>query len=358
MNRISIILLGGVFFCLLLSFIPVSAEDRPVSGKKSPAFEPIDKVILDFMDKIDCQAATVAISLNGLLVYSRGYGWSDEAKTKSVAPNALMRIASVTKPITSAAIKNAFRSRQLSLDTRAFDLIAVKSPDDKIADPRINSITVAQLLEHKGGWDREATFDPMFRTKQIEKELKLSDPVTPTNVIEFMLTKQLQFNPGEKSVYSNFGYCVLGRVLEKVMKKPYAECIHQSICRPLGIRDIKLGYGSVKKRDSREVWYPVDEDAFSLDIMDAHGGLIASAPALCQFLHSYWISGEPRLPGQREEWTFFGTLPGTTAMIRQRADGVNIAVLLNGRREKHYDSDDDSLKKAIDQAVEAIGKGK
>jgi CubicO group peptidase (beta-lactamase class C family) len=358
MNLTSGSFLSAVLLCLSLSSSIAVADDRPVSGKKVPGFEPIDEAVLKFMDTIGCQAATIAVSVDGRLHYSRGYGWSDESKKEHVKPDALMRIASATKPITAAAVKNAFRNKQLSLDAKAFELIAVKAPGGKVADPKISIITVGQLLEHKGGWDRDATFDPMFRTKQIEKELQLTNPASPVNVIEYMLTQPLQFTPGEKSVYSNFGYCVLGRVLEKVMKKPYFDCVQQGVCKPLGIKDIKLGYGALKKRDPREVWYPVAEDAFSLDVMDAHGGLIASAPALCQFLQAYWISGEPRFQGKRENWTFFGSLPGTTAMIRQREDGINVAVLLNGRRDKDWKEDNESLKQAIDQAIEKISKGK
>jgi CubicO group peptidase (beta-lactamase class C family) len=335
----------------------VGAEERPVSGKKVPGFEPVDKAIHDFMDTIGCQAATVAVSRDGRLVYSRGYGWSDKEKKKRVAPDALMRIASVSKPITAAAVRNAIRANQLSLDTKAFELIAVKAPGGKVADARIGDITVGQLLEHKGGWDREKSFDPMFRTRRIEKELSFTKPARPVNVIEYMLTQPLQFTPGEKTVYSNFGYCVLGRVLEKVMKKPYSECIQQSVCKPLGLKDIKVGSSDSKKRDAREVWYPVADDAFSIEVMDAHGGLIASAPALCQFLQGDWVSGEPRQPGQRQEWTFFGSLPGTTAMVRQRPDGLNIAVLLNGRRDLHLKEDNDALKEAIEKAIDQVGKG-
>jgi hypothetical protein len=92
--------------------------------------------------------------------------------------------------------------------------------------------------------------------------------------------------------------------------------------------------------------------------MDSHGGLIASAPALCQFLQAYWISGEPRLQGQRGDWTFFGSLPGTTALVRQREDGLNVAVLLNGRRDDHFGEDNDTLKQAIDRAMDKVGKGR
>jgi CubicO group peptidase (beta-lactamase class C family) len=334
------------------------AEERPVSGKESPGFESVDKVVLDFMDTIGCQAATVAVARDGRLLHSRGYGWSDEARRKPVQPDALMRIASVTKPITSAAVKNAIRAGKISLETKAFEFIAVKAPGGKSADARISRITVCQLLEHQGGWDREASFDPMFRTKLIEKELELKNPAGPVNVIEYMLTQPLQFGPGEKSVYSNFGYCVLGRVLEKAMAKPYFECVQESVCGPLGIKDIKPGHSPSKERDPREVWYPVAEDAFSLEVMDAHGGLIASAPALCRFLQSYWISGEPRLLGQRADWACFGSLPGTTAMVRQRQDGFDVAILLNGRRDKQIDKDDETLKQAIDRALDKIGQGK
>lgn len=139
--------------------------------------------------------------------------------------------------------------------------------------------------------------------------------------------------------------------IEKVMKQPYAACIGQSVCGPLGIKDLKLGYAALRERDRREVSYPVAPDAFPLDIMDAHGGLIASAPALCQFLEAYWINGNQRLPGQRANWTFFGSLPGTTSMVRQRQDGINVAVLFNGRRDTRFNDDNASLQSAIDQAI-------
>ena len=343
-----------VFGCGVLA----SAEDRPVSGRNVAGFEAVDRAVLGFMDTLGCQAAVIAVAKDGQRLYSRGYGWSDEAKKTPVPPDALMRIASVTKPVTAAAIKNAIRAKQFSLDTKAFELIAVKPAGGRLADPRINAITVGQLLEHRGGWDREASFDPMFLSRQIEKELALKAPATPVNVIEYMQARPLQFSPGEKSVYSNFGYCVLGRVLETAMKKPYSDSIQESICRPLGISDIRLGSSSLKKRDPREVWYPVAEDAFSLEVMDAHGGLIASAPALCQFLKAYWINGDPRLPGQRADWTFFGSLPGTTAMVRQRSDGIDVAVLFNGRRDQHINEDNGELKKMIDQAIEKASREK
>ena len=95
-------ILSATFLCLFLANTLAVAQDRPTTGKKQRGLEPIDKAVLDFMDTIGCQAATIAVSVDGKLIYSRGYGWSDEAKKKPVSPDALMRIASVSKPITAA----------------------------------------------------------------------------------------------------------------------------------------------------------------------------------------------------------------------------------------------------------------
>ena len=70
------------------------------------------------------------------------------------------------------------------------------------------------------------------------------------------MARPLQFAPGERYAYSNFGYCVLGRVLEKAMNKTWFECVQESICQPLRITDIKLGHSASSQRDPREVWYP------------------------------------------------------------------------------------------------------
>jgi len=302
------------------------------------------------MDTIGCTSATVAISKNGKLLYSRGFGWSDEAKQKPTAPDALMRIASVTKPITAAAVKAAIRAKLISPETKAFEYLAIKAPAGKTIEPQLGQITVEQLLDHKGGWNAQASFDPMFRMKLIGEELALDGPVKPVNIVEYMLDKPLQLKPGQKYAYSNFGYCVLGRVLEKATKKPYFDAVQQIICKPLGIKDIKPASSDPKKRDPREVWYPADADEMPMEVLDSVGGLIASAPALCQFMDAYWIGGDQRQAGSTGEWIAFGSLPGTTSMAHQRKDGLNVAVIMNGRRNT-FVKDNDLLKKSLEEAL-------
>jgi N-acyl-D-amino-acid deacylase len=345
-----VISLAGL--CLLAC--RAAAEERPLTGTPVPAFAPLDRAVLRFMDTVHSQAATVAVSRDGKLLYTRGYGWSDADRKTPTPPDALLRIASVSKPITAAEVGKLVRDDRLTLDTRVFPLLGLEPYNGKEGDPRLGAVTVRHLLEHRGGWDRERSYDPMFRTAAIEKSLRLTGPAKPGDVVRYMLAKPLQFAPGERSAYSNFGYCVLGRVIEKVTGRPYADAVRRDVFRPLGVEDIKPGHSATRDRDPREVWYPVADDAFSLEVMDAHGGWVASAPALCRFLDAYWLSGEPRHDGHGS-LTAFGSLPGTTAMAHQRPDGLNVAVLFNNRRDEHIDADIDLLGRSVDEALDTLG---
>jgi CubicO group peptidase (beta-lactamase class C family) len=293
---------------------------------------------------------------DGELLYSRGHGWCDAAGRKPVAPDALVRIASVTKSFTAAAVRGLIRDGKLTPDLKVFPYLGLAVPGGQAPDPRLDRVTVRHLLEHKGGWDEEKTFDPLFRTDAVRRNLRLPGEPSAVHVVQFMLTRPLQHDPGEKFAYSNFGYCVLGRVAEKASGKPYFDHLRQAVLAPLGIVDVRPARSSPHQRDPREVWYPARANQFNVEVMDANGGLVASAPAVCRFLHHYRLSGERRRPDDRAAGTFTGSLPATTAMARQRPDGVHVVVLMNGRRERTFAADNEQLVKLVDGALDAIFK--
>lgn len=326
----------------------------PKTGNARPEFQSLDGAIVEHMSLVQARAATVAVSRRGEIIHSRGFGWRDQGKRQACPPEALMRMASISKPVTAAAIREVVAKGQLTLDTPVFNLLAIKPAKGSKTDPELSQITVGNLLEHKGGWDRAASFDPMFAVPRIKKELGLTRAPNPSDVVRFMLTQPLDFAPGKKVAYSNFGYCVLGRVLEKTHGKPYFAAVQDIVLKPHSIADFRLGVDQASRRDPREVEYPASAGSFSIDVMDAHGGLVASAPALCAFMQHYVLNGEPRLPGGTIDTTFFGSMPGTTAMARQRKDGLNVAVLLNNRRDDSYNRDLDLLKDAVDKALNTL----
>jgi len=350
---------------------PVVAPPLPASGTQVGELAAVENALLQFMRDRGIPAGTLAIGHNRQLVYARGFGYADKGRTRVIQPSDPFRLASVVKPFTAAAIRKLIAEGELSPNDKAFSLVNVAGPASlaKNRDARIDDITIDNLLTHRGGWSREKSFDPMFRTWEISETLGYRPPPGAKDVIAYMLSKPLQFAPGSEVSYSNFGYAVLGRVIETKTGKSYIDYLRQDLLAPLKVRSIEVGSSLVAGRNPREPWYsdpnqdnnvfaakrgtlvPSPDGSFHLEAMDAHGGLIGSAPDLIRFLDAYWISGHPRQGKVGQEWTHFGSLPGTFTMARQRKDGVNIAVLFNQRADpsgKSYDEIQQVLDKAID----------
>lgn len=304
-------------------------------------------MVLEHRDRIGARAATVAVGRRGALVYARGFGWADRARSVPVEPDALMRIASVTKPVTAAAATKLIADGRLRADETVLGRLDYRMDP---ADPRWWLISVRHLIEHRGGWDAHERHDALFRVDAIARRLRLDRPPEPDDIVRYMLREPLQYRPGTRRAYSNFGYCVLGRIIERASGMTYVDYLRGELLGPHGIVDVFLARNG--ERAAREVEYPEDASHFNTETGDSAGGLIASAPALVQFLERYWLSGALRGRGERGSWTVFGSLPGTSAMVRQLPSGANYAVLMNARREASHRGDQRRLARAMDAAIE------
>lgn len=350
-----------VAVCLAADPAPKSAASviLPITGQPVPELAAFDAAILTWLDETQFTAAAVAVQRNGKILFQRGYGWMDQARKKPTQPDTPMRLASVCKPITAAAIRNLIAAGKIKDDTPVFDYLKIEpaaSGGKATLDPRLKTITIKNLMEHKGGWDRDKSFDPMFADNRIQPALHLKGPAAALDIIRYMWSQPLDFDPGERRAYSNFGYCILGRVVEKASGKPYIKYIQEDLAKPLGMTSLILSRSLAKDRPPNEVYYPVPDD-LHMERMDSHGGMTCNAPDLCRFMAQYWIiPGQKRPPGARNyTWTHFGSLPGTTTVIHQRLDGVDFAVLVNNRRQSR-EKDGDKLLKAMNAAADSIKK--
>lgn len=336
----------------------------------------------------------LAVAKDGRLILAKGYGLADVDAKAPVEAGSLFRIASISKPITAVAVLKLVQDGRLDPEAKAFTLLDIELPQ---ADPRLVDITVRQLLQHTGGWDREKSGDPMFRPFDIAEELGLPPPPDAAAVIRFMVGRPLDFDPGARHAYSNFGYCVLGRVIEKISGEPYEDHVRRAVLAPMGITGMRLGRSLLGERAPGEVrYYPVtgaparpvftsvkDKDVpwpyggFNLEAMDAHGGWLASAVDLVRFASSidrvldaktqalmverpagldpesaYYACGWMVRPvgkaGKRNLW-HGGSLPGTSTLLVRRHDGLVWAALFNDRSRG-----EGKIDPALHQAAEAV----
>jgi CubicO group peptidase (beta-lactamase class C family) len=169
-------------------------------------------------------------------------------------------------------------------------------------------------------------------------------------------------------VPSNFGYLLLGRVIEKVSGKSYAEYVRDDLLKPLGIRSIEPGRTLPKNRHVREPAYfdtskginivqptkkgevPAPDGTFYLEAQDSAVGLIGSAPDYARFMQSYQPTGEPRKAGSSTSGILHGSLPGSRTLALWHGD-VDIVVLFNQRSDSSglpYDAIADLMRKTAD----------
>src|SRR5262249_19003342 len=130
---------------------------------------------------------------------------------------------------------------KLSLDQQAFALLKpLKPPPGARVDPRLLRITIRQLLNHSGGWDREKNGDPINWSLQISRRLGVPMPINEDHLIRFMLAVPLDFDPGTRQVYTNFGYVTLGQIVARVSGQPYEQYVRKTVLGPMGIKAMRM----------------------------------------------------------------------------------------------------------------------
>ena len=281
------------------------ATQVPSTGTSDKHLRPLDDLMTGFLEKHKLPGASLSVGHDGKVLYARGFGWADIEAKKPVQPNSLFRLASISKSITAVAVMRAVEQGRLSLDDKLLPRLGEMVPAE-IPDARWRDITLQHLLQHTGGWDRDKSFDAMFRAVPFAQELKVDPPAKPEHIIQVMLQKLLDFTPGERYAYSNFGYCLLGRVLEQVDEVSYFESVRRRVLQPLGLKQLSLGRTLKEFAATDEVTYygvpgsmglsvfapnvgqkvPVPYGAWHLEAMDAHGGWIGSASDLVRLAMS------------------------------------------------------------------------
>jgi D-alanyl-D-alanine carboxypeptidase len=145
-------------------------------------------------------------------------GWKDGMfGDELLSASARFRYASATKTVTAIAIIDLVNQGELSLDDSISDILGVGL---ELKDPRVAEITIANLLSHRGGWDRVRSQDVMFMMNH-----KPWCPEKPGRLAE----TSLMYAPGEKEAYSNLGYCLLGLAVEKAAGKPFRQHLADSL---------------------------------------------------------------------------------------------------------------------------------
>jgi len=310
-------------------------------------------IATDFMSEFRVPGLAVAIAHDGRLAYNEAFGWSDRNAHTKLTPASLFRIASVTKPITATAIFLLIEEGRLEQNQRVFGKGGILGT--RYGTPPykqyVEDITIDHLLTHTpGGWDNRGD-DPMFSHQEMDH----------AQLIGWTLDNQpLSTPPGRNYAYSNFGYCVLGRIIEHVSGMSYEKFISSRVLARCGVRDMRIAGNRLEDRAAEEVTYygQSGENPYNMNVarMDSHGGWLATAADLVQFAeHVDGFTTTPSLlrpetirlmtrassanrgyargwaVNDLQNWWHMGSLPGTTTIMARISSGFCWAALTNTR---------------------------
>lgn len=201
----------GLFLAVILSGIFLTATFLFSNNPKSLAN------ILQELE-VNGFSGAILIAQGATIHHNDGYGFASCDDTVPNTSDTVFAIGSITKMFTATAIGQLDDEERLSLDepiSRYFDSV----PEDK------TSITIRQLVEHTSG----------LQTYHETAGLGDFEAMTREEVLTEILSRPLEFAPGDDENYSNSGYTLLALLIEQVSGQTYTEYIRERILAPAGM---------------------------------------------------------------------------------------------------------------------------
>ena len=266
---------------------PPRFADPERRAKLATAFDDVDRLFRDFVERSHVPGAAWGIVIDGELAHAGAAGFRDVNLKATVDADTVFRIASMTKSFTAMAILKLRDEGKLSLDDAAEryvpELTGLQYPTGD--SPRI---TIRHLLSHSEGFPED---NPWGDRQLADTEEQFSQ----------MLRRGIPFSnaPGIAYEYSNYGFAILGRIVASVSGRSYESYISENILKPLGMSSTTLHEGSVP-RNRLAIGYRWEDDRWKEEPMLAHGafgamgGMLTSVRDLSRYVASFMAAWPPR----------------------------------------------------------------
>ncbi|HYR09947.1 MAG TPA: serine hydrolase domain-containing protein [Longimicrobium sp.] len=268
---------------LIIPMMLSVVHPRPASAQPAA---PLDSLIGAYVREHDF-SGTILVQRGGQGLYRRSFGVAERAFGTPADDSTRYRIASITKLFTSVLVLQLHQEGRLDVNAT----IGTVLPD--YPGEGADRVTIHQLLNHTSGlenFDRERSFQEAVENG-IERYQK---PHTSDALLARCCGGRLAGEPGAAFAYNNADYIVLGKIIERVTGKPYAQVLEERILRPLGMRDTgMMRYDTILPRLASTYFYPDDTG-----------------------------KGIPDLPVYWENWYAAGGMYSTAADLRVFADAL------------------------------------
>lgn len=244
--------IGGVLVAALLLVNGVARAGEPSALRFDPArLQRLDGVIQQHIDQHEVAGAVMYIARDGKVAHLKAYGMQDIEAGKPMATDAIFRIASMSKAVTTIAVMMLYEEGKFLLrepvskylPAFANSVVAVSAPEGSPADVKFITVKVRRpieirdLLTHTAGLTYgDGPAAELYKKANLSGWYFANHDETIGQAVDRLATLPLQGQPGEKFQYG-FSTDVLGRLVEVVSGMPLDQFVEERICRPLGMKD-------------------------------------------------------------------------------------------------------------------------
>jgi len=324
-----------------------SRAEVPVAELAPARVEAVEAAVTAAMTRAGIPGVSVAIATAGRVRLAQGYGTADLENGVPARAATMYRLASVSKPITAAAVLKLAENGRLDLDA-PIQRYAPAFPEKQWP------LTARQLLGHLGGVRHYRDDEPTNTAPCATMECSLA----------FFKDDPLVVEPGVRYVYSTYAYTLLGAAIEGASGRPYLDYLREAVLSPAEMTSLRpdevrplipgraQGYvrtdaGQVLNAELADVSYKVPGGGFIATASDVArfgaalvGGALLSKESLAAMLTpqreksgrstGYGLGLNVATTGKRREaWHTGGQARVSTVLFLLPNEGVSVAVLTN-----------------------------
>lgn len=350
-----------ILFALPILIIACSKVEPEIAAKKEiievidedqKDISEIDEMVNAFINKHNLPGASVAISKNENLVYTKGYGFANVESKEVATPEHLFRVGSCSKPYTGMAIMKLVEEGKIDLNDKVFGEGAVLGTQfgTRAYGEDLKKITVANLLHNVSGAFVDASGRDLINANE-----HLSDE----QYMNWLLDNTYQeFSPGSQFHYVNVNFFVAAIIVEKVSGLAFEDYLREAVWKPIGDTNSKLG--TIAPANMEVTYYGQgvlkgQEYGTYIDRYLGAGNVISTAENLLRFataidgksgkedllpqdLLAQYTTGSSVASGQAlgiglwgNRLYFYGSIPGTrSGWILDKSTGLAAAIIFNG----------------------------
>lgn len=206
--------------------------EQPASPQYAQAIESGRKLLQALMLSSKVPGLSVAVAVDGEVVWAEGFGYADVENRAPVTPLTKFRVGSVSKSITSTGLALLYEQGKVNLDAPPQQYVAY-FPQKQWP------ITLRQLGGHIGGIRtyNYADYDPYKN-----EFLSTHHYASVKEAVNIFRDSPLEYQPGTKYLYSTYGFVLLSAVIESVSGRDYISYINERVIDPLKLRNTVPDY--------------------------------------------------------------------------------------------------------------------